>query len=91
MVNNYKPILELPESVQQDTLAYRSEVEKYSRGDTSPTDFRSYRVPMGIYEQRTAGKFMVRIRIGAGLLTAHQGRKIANLSKKYGNGISTLR
>ena len=87
MNKSEEPILRLPESVKHDTFAYRANVEKYLRGETSPVAFRAYRVPMGIYEQRTAGKFMVRIRVGAGLLLAYQAKKIAELSKKHGNGI----
>ncbi|MFH1715716.1 MAG: sulfurtransferase TusA family protein [Planctomycetota bacterium] len=42
---------------------------------------------MGIYEQRTEGKYMVRIRIGAGFVLPHQLQRIARLSKTHGNGI----
>ncbi len=82
-----EPILELPETIRQDALAYRHETEKFIKSELSPEDFRSYRVPMGIYEQKTRGKYMVRIRIGAGLLAAYQTRKIAQLSEMYGDGI----
>ncbi|MHC4260828.1 MAG: nitrite/sulfite reductase [Planctomycetota bacterium] len=82
-----QPILRIPDSVKEDTNAYRSQVEKFLQGNTSPVAFRAYRVPMGIYEQRAAGKYMVRIRIGAGLVLPSQLEKIAELSKTYGNGI----
>jgi sulfite reductase (ferredoxin) len=82
-----EPILRIPESVKEDTLGYRSQVKKFLDGQTSPVAFRAYRVPMGVYEQRTVGKFMVRIRIGAGLVLPYQLEKIAELSKTYGNGI----
>ena len=82
-----EPILRIPESVKEDTLGYRNKVKRFLDGQTSPVAFRSYRVPMGIYEQRTAGKFMVRIRIGAGLVLPYQLERIAQLSKTYGNGI----
>lgn len=80
-------ILQLPESVKQDVLGYRDGVAKFVRGETSAVAFRAYRVPMGIYEQRAAGKYMVRIRIGAGLVLPCQLEQISELSKKYGNGI----
>lgn len=80
-------ILNIPDSVRQDTLEYRSRVEKYLKGQTSPVAFRAYRVPMGVYEQRTEGAFMVRIRIGAGLVLPRQLQRIAELSKSHGNGI----
>ncbi len=82
-----EPILRIPQTVREDVLTYRQNVEKFRAGGTSAVAFRAYRVPMGIYEQRKEGHFMVRIRIGAGLATTGQLRKIAELSKEYGNGI----
>ncbi|MFQ6034289.1 MAG: sulfurtransferase TusA family protein [Sedimentisphaerales bacterium] len=82
-----QPILHIPELVKQDVLDYREHVEKFLRGETSPVSFRAYRVPMGIYEQRAAGKYMVRIRIGAGLVLPYQLDRIAQLSTTFGNGI----
>ncbi|NIA17491.1 MAG: sulfite reductase, beta subunit (hemoprotein), partial [Planctomycetes bacterium] len=87
MSSRTEMILRIPETVREDTSNYRSYVEKFLKGDTSPLSFRAYRVPMGVYEQRKAGKFMVRIRIGAGLVLPFQLKKIAELSKRYGNGI----
>ncbi len=87
MSNPQEPILHIPQSVKEDTLGYRGQVKKFLAGQTSPVAFRAYRVPMGIYEQRTAGKFMFRIRIGAGLVLPHQLERIARLSKTSGNGI----
>ncbi len=82
-----QPILRILESVQKDTLAYRGQVERFLQGETSAVAFRAYRVPMGVYEQRETGKYMVRIRIGAGLVLPYQLQRIAELSKTYGNGI----
>jgi sulfite reductase (ferredoxin) len=87
MSRSTEPILHIPETVREDMLEYRGRVEKFLRDQTSAVAFRGYRVPMGIYEQRMAGKFMVRIRIGAGLVLPHQLERIAQLSKTYGRGI----
>ncbi|MHC4362709.1 MAG: sulfurtransferase TusA family protein [Planctomycetota bacterium] len=87
MAKANEPILQLPQTVVQDVSGYRAEVERFLEGQISPIAFRAYRVPMGIYEQRAAGKYMVRIRIGAGLVLPYQLEKIAQLSKTYGNGI----
>ena len=62
-----EPILRIPDTVREDVLDYRRNVTKFLKGDTKPISFKGYRVPMGIYEQREEGKYMVRIRIGAGL------------------------
>jgi sulfite reductase (ferredoxin) len=82
-----EPILCLPETVRQDVLGYRENVSRFVQGETSAVSFRAYRVPMGIYEQRAAGKYMVRIRIGAGLVLPYQLDRIAELSKTYGSGV----
>ncbi len=87
MSRSTEQILHIPETVREDTLEYRGKVEKFLEGQTSAVAFRGYRVPMGIYEQRAAGKFMVRIRIGAGLVLPHQLERIAQLSKTCGSGI----
>jgi sulfite reductase (ferredoxin) len=87
MDNKRRPILQIPDSVVEDTSGYRGQVEKFLQGQTSSVAFRAYRVPMGIYEQRTAGKYMVRIRIGAGLVLPFQLERVAELSKAYGDGI----
>ena len=87
MSKTIEQILHIPETLREDTLNYRGKVEKFLKDQTSAVAFRGYRVPMGVYEQRTAGKFMVRIRIGAGLVLPAQLERIVQLSKTYGNGI----
>ncbi len=82
-----EPILHIPAAVKEDVLGYREEVIKFLRGKTEPALFKAYCVPMGIYEQRTAGRYMVRVRIGAGLVLPYQLERIAGLSKTYGNGV----
>lgn len=82
-----EPILRIAATVKEDVANYRGNVQKFLDGETSAVAFRGYRVPMGIYEQREEGHFMVRTRIGAGLVTAEQLRQIARLSTEYGNGI----
>ncbi|UCD50946.1 MAG: nitrite/sulfite reductase, partial [Phycisphaerales bacterium] len=81
-----EPTLNLPEKVRQDALAYRGQVDRFLSGELSPMAFRAYRVPMGVYEQRTPGAYMVRIRIGAGIASTHQLGRVATLSRMHGNG-----
>jgi sulfite reductase (ferredoxin) len=80
-------MLKLPERIERDTQAYRNQVERFLAGELSPAAFRVYRVPMGVYEQRQPGTYMVRIRLGAGLASAARLRCIAQLSQEYGNGV----
>lgn len=82
-----KAILCIPETVREDTLNYRGQVERFLKAETSEVSFRAYRVPMGVYEQRTSGKFMIRVRIGAGLVLPSQLQRLAELSRTYGDGV----
>ncbi len=82
-----KAILEIPENIRRDTSNYRQRVEKFLREETSPAQFKAYRVPMGIYEQRVSGRYMIRIRIPAGIALPHQLKRIAELSETYGSGV----
>ena len=87
MKEQIEPILRIHETVRQDILAYRQQVVRFIEGDTSPVAFRALRVPMGVYEQRTQGTYMVRTRLGAGLVLPSQLQCVADLSQTYGNGI----
>ena len=80
-------LFQLPERVLKEIPGYGIEVKRYLRGGINPVAFRAYRVPMGVYEHREAGRYMVRVRLGAGLVLSHQLERIAELSTKYGNGV----
>ena len=82
-----EPILKIPDTVREDVLGYREQLAKFLRGEIRPIAFKAYRVPMGIYEQREQGRYMVRIRIGAGMVLPYQLERIAELGATYGNGI----
>ncbi len=86
-MNSIDPIFRLPESVKKDGLAYRQGVEKFLNGQTRAMVFQAYRVPHGIYEQRTSGDFMVRVRIPAGMVLPAQMNRLAKLSREYGDGV----
>ncbi len=86
-MNSSDPVFRLPESVKKDGRAYRQGVDKFLKGQTRPVAFQAYRVPHGIYEQRTAGEFMVRVRIPAGMVFPEQMKRLAQLSREYGDGV----
>jgi sulfite reductase (ferredoxin) len=80
-------LLRLPARVRQDVAGYGAEVARFQRGEINAAAFRAFRVPMGVYEHREAGRFMVRVRLGAGLALPHQLERIARLGGQYGNGV----
>lgn len=80
-------ILQLPESFQDDLRKLRDETERFQRGEVSAAEYRSFRVPRGVYEQRESDTYMLRARCPAGAVLPHQMRALASVSQQYGNGI----
>jgi sulfite reductase (ferredoxin) len=80
-------IFHLPEVFGEDANRFREETERFKRGAMSAAEFRSYRVPMGVYEQREADTYMLRVRFPAGGVLPHQMRTLAEVARKYGNGV----
>ena len=79
-------ILRLPERVLLDVAGYGAEVARFRRGEIDGAAFRALRVPMGVYEHRQPCRFLVRVRLGAGLALPQQLARIAELAASYGNG-----
>jgi len=80
-------ICNLPESIKDDLVRFEEEIKQFKDGTTSSAEFRTFRVPQGVYEQREEGIFMLRVRLAAGGVLSHQMRILASVSRKYGNGI----
>ncbi|HYW80362.1 MAG TPA: hypothetical protein VE890_12330, partial [Thermoguttaceae bacterium] len=80
-------IFQLPQMCKDDAAAFQAEVDRFKNGEISAPEFRSFRVPMGIYEQREADTYMLRVRFPAGGVLPHQMQKLADVSRKYGNGV----
>lgn len=87
MVMSAESVFRLPESVKADVRGYRAQMERFQRGEISAVAFRAFRVPMGVYEHRQDGHYMVRVRVGGGMLTSSQLRLLGKLSREHGNGI----
>ncbi|MGE4286684.1 MAG: sulfurtransferase TusA family protein [Phycisphaerae bacterium] len=81
---SYNCLQQINDSIREDTAQFRAKVQRYINGETNAVAFRAYRVPMGVYEQRENGNYMVRIRLSAGLVLTSQLRAMADICKKYG-------
>ncbi|HPD13941.1 MAG TPA: sulfurtransferase TusA family protein [Planctomycetota bacterium] len=77
---------QLPESLAADLARLREMIAQVQAGDLAPERLRAFRVPMGVYEQRENGTFMLRIRVPAGGVLPHQMRAMADAAERYGNG-----
>lgn len=69
-----------------ERIRFEEEVRLFQEGLRSEEEFRNVRVPMGIYEQRERGKYMMRIRVPAGRLTSAQLSVIADAAHRHGSG-----
>jgi sulfite reductase (ferredoxin) len=75
---------EIPASFTDEIDSFALAIEAFAKGRLHPTKFRAIRVPFGVYEQRTKGTFMLRIRMTAGGVTPAQFIKVAELARKFG-------
>lgn len=80
-------IFNLPETIEKDLDKFKEEIERFQNGSITPAEFRSFRVPQGVYEQRKEGIYMLRVRFPAGSVLPHQMRTLASASRKYGDGV----
>lgn len=78
---------QLPESLAADLATLREMIGQVQAGSLAPERLRAFRVPMGVYEQRENGTFMLRIRVPAGGVLPHQMRAMADAAARYGNGV----
>lgn len=72
----------IPESLSADIQYNQRLIEQFEKGEISGAQLKSNRVPMGIYEQRQDGRYMLRIRCTGGLITPRQLRRVAEVGAK---------
>ncbi len=77
---------ELPATLQEDLDRLRDETERFMSGACSAAEYRAFRVPQGVYEQRQDGSFMLRVRLPAGSMLPHQMRTLAAIARRHGSG-----
>ena len=76
----------LPESLPEDIEKVRQAAAQFAAGDLTEAQWKAVCGPMGICEQRTAGTYMIRLRLPAGVVLPHQMRALADVSARYANG-----
>lgn len=75
----------LPPGWEQDLDELARAVAGLGTGGISAAELRAIRVPQGVYEERRAGSFMLRVRLAAGLVTHPQLRALARVAGRYGS------
>lgn len=74
----------LPSGLDKEIGELEELLRKYKRGEVSATEVKAHRVPFGVYEQREADTYMVRIRCAAGAVTPSQLEGVAVIASRYG-------
>jgi sulfite reductase (ferredoxin) len=75
---------EIPGSFNEEIDSFASAIQAFEQGQLHPTRFRAIRVPFGVYEQRSKGTFMLRIRMTAGGVTPAQLTGVSELARRFG-------
>lgn len=73
----------LPVSLQQDIEKFGRLANDFVQHRISETEFKAYRVPMGVYEQRKDGAYMARIRATGGVISPKQLLAIFDIALKH--------
>ena len=77
---------QIPNNLYKEQDQFAKEVEKFTKGNLNPVQFKAIRVAHGVYEQRQVDTYMIRIRCASGGVTPRQFRKVAELGERYGSG-----
>ena len=67
----------LPSTLTDDIAYFGTLIDDFQQGKIEPVKFKGTRVPMGIYEQRKDGTYMVRVRTTGGFITPQQLKQVA--------------
>lgn len=75
---------DLPLGLDAEIDSLEELIRKYRSGEVSATELKAHRVPFGVYEQRQADTYMVRIRCAGGFVTPQQLETISAIAQEYG-------
>ncbi len=83
MNSNYK----LPDTLSNDIEKFGTLATGYQNHSVSPVEFKAFRVPMGVYEQRKDEVYMARIRATGGFITPEQLLSVIEIAKRNGSNL----
>lgn len=78
---------ELPQSLSQDINKFATLASGYQKQTVSQTEFKAFRVPMGVYEQRKNEVYMARVRATGGYIKPSQFSQIIDIAKRNGSNL----
>lgn len=72
---------QIPKTLTDDIRYTEELIAGYKAGSVPEAQFKAVRVPMGIYEQRISGQYMLRIRCAGGYIAPRQLRRAAEIAR----------
>jgi sulfite reductase (ferredoxin) len=73
----------IPDSLTEDITYFGTLIDDFKQGKIEPVKFKGTRVPMGIYEQRKDGTYMVRVRCTGGYISPEQLKQVALTAQSH--------
>lgn len=73
----------LPGSLKAEISSFGTLIDEFKLGNVEPIKFKGTRVPLGIYEQRKDGTYMVRVRSTGGYISPEQLRQVALTAQSH--------
>ena len=77
----------LPDSLSKDIDKFASLAKGYQEQRVSGTEFKAFRVPLGVYEQRKNEVYMARIRATGGVITPRQLLRVIDIAQAGGSNL----
>jgi len=77
----------IPDSLTSDIAYFGTLIDDFHKGITDLVKFKGSRVPMGIYEQRKDGTYMVRVRCTGGYISPLQLKQIALTAQSHNSSL----
>lgn len=77
----------VPNTTDEGLAEFQRRVREFQQGRINETQFRAYRVPMGVYEQRESGTYMLRVRLPAGSMSPSQMKGLASVASSCGSSV----
>ena len=81
----------LPDTLTEDISNFGSLAKEFEQGIIEPLKFKVTRVPMGIYEQRKDGVYMVRVRTTGGVIHPFQFINLIDIARRHKSGTERSR
>ena len=77
----------LPDTLSNDIEKLGTLAAGYQNNTVSGVEFKAFRVPMGVYEQRKNEVYMARVRATGGVITPEQLIKVIDIAKSNGSDL----